>query len=658
MSLSDIESTEFRKRYSLKDMMRKNGPRWIVLLIDTLVVWLTFAVSYLLIFKKVGIIDFKSLFVQAFVVSLIYFISFRILKSYRSIIRRTGLRDLILVCKCLFVAFIFLFVVSELLELVVDLQRLQLIGLNFSQTQLLFHALLLCVGLLGLRLLYKSIYHNLYWGSRQSAIHVILFGAGNMGHNAYNLLQLGSRNRYKVVAIVDDNVTRIGRFIQGIRIRPLQELNAEMLKQIGGAQELVIAIDNSSPERLAKISEFAEKLPLKLKIMPSSVKLMEGAVATRQIRTLKVADLLGRNPIELNNPIICNALANKVILITGGAGSIGSELVRQIARTDCTSLLILDQAESALYDLQQELGGLKNFDRLEFIVGNVRDKIFMTNIFERIRPQFVFHAAAYKHVPLMEANPYEAILTNVCGSYNVASLSDTYHVEKFVMVSTDKAVNPTNVMGATKRVAEIAISAINKNSKTNFIVTRFGNVLGSNGSVIPLFEKQIDMGGPITITHPDITRYFMTIPEACQLVQEAGVMGNGGEIFVFDMGVSVKIMDLAKKMISLKGLSYPDDIDIKIVGLRPGEKIYEELLANDENTTKTHHEKIMIARVNHVDFDEKKKKIDELCYIVQSGDNLADQMKMVSLIKEIVPEFKSQNSVFETLDFIKPQFEA
>jgi FlaA1/EpsC-like NDP-sugar epimerase len=274
----------------------------------------------------------------------------------------------------------------------------------------------------------------------------------------------------------------------------------------------------------------------------------------------------------------------------------------------------------------------------------------MESVFMTYRPQRIFHAAAYKHVPLMEANPYEAIWTNIFGSYNLALLADKYEVEKFVMVSTDKAVNPTNVMGATKRVAEIAVTAVNQFSKTSFIVTRFGNVLGSNGSVIPLFEKQIDKGGPITITHPDITRYFMTIPEACQLVQEAGVMGNGGEIYVFDMGESVKIMDLAKQMIRLKGLSYPEDIDINIVGLRPGEKIYEELLASNENTEKTHHEKIMIAKVNNEDVGKKRVLIEELCQLVQNGHPHGDKMKMVGLIKEIVPEFKSQNSIFETLD--------
>jgi FlaA1/EpsC-like NDP-sugar epimerase len=470
-----------------------------------------------------------------------------------------------------------------------------------------------------------------------------------MGHNTYNLLQLGSRNRYKVVAIVDDNPKRIGRYIQGIRIQSLENLNLDLLKQVGGAQELVIAIDNSSPERLKSISSKAELLPIKIKIIPNSAALLEGNVATRQIRTLKIADLLGRKPIELDNPIIKESLTDRVVLVTGGAGSIGAELVRQIAHIPC-KLIVLDQAESALYDIQQELRDNPRYDTFIFMVGDVRDKTFMESVFMTYRPQRIFHAAAYKHVPLMEANPYEAIWTNIFGSYNLALLADKYEVEKFVMVSTDKAVNPTNVMGATKRVAEIAVTAVNQFSKTSFIVTRFGNVLGSNGSVIPLFEKQIDKGGPITITHPDITRYFMTIPEACQLVQEAGVMGNGGEIYVFDMGESVKIMDLAKQMIRLKGLSYPEDIDINIVGLRPGEKIYEELLASNENTEKTHHEKIMIAKVNNEDVGKKRVLIEELCQLVQNGHPHGDKMKMVGLIKEIVPEFKSQNSIFETLD--------
>lgn len=639
-----------KEEKNLRNILRRDGPRWLVLSIDLFSVWLTFILSYFLVLKHRGAISIELMLFESVVVSCIYFGVFLGFKPYRSIVRRTGLRDLKLIGNCVAVAFILTILMSYLWEFIVsdDLEE----KYYFSQTQLLFHGLMTGMAMASTRLFYKTVYHSFFWNNRQNAVPVILFGAGNMGHNTYNLLQLGSRNRYKVVAILDDNQTRIGRYIQGMRIRSLDELNMSLLERVGGAQELVIAIDNSSPERLKSITAKAELLPIKIKIIPNSAALLEGNVATRQIRALKVSDLLGRKPIELDNPIIKEALHGKVVLVTGGAGSIGSELVRQIALVSC-KLIVLDQAESALYDIQQELKDSPCFKEFTFIVGDVRDKDFMEAVFQQYSPQMIFHAAAYKHVPLMEANPYEAVWTNVFGSYNLALLADKYQVEKFVMVSTDKAVNPTNVMGATKRVAEIAVSAVNQVSNTAFIVTRFGNVLGSNGSVIPLFEKQIDKGGPITITHPDITRFFMTIPEACQLVQEAGIMGNGGEIYVFDMGESVKIMDLAKQMIRLKGLSYPEDIDIKIVGLRPGEKIYEELLASNENTEKTHHEKIMIAKVNTKDVEQKRLKIDELCQLVQRANPEKNKMEIVALMKAIVPEFRSQNSIFESLDPLK-----
>ena len=634
------------KKY-IKNVFRKDGPRWLVLSIDVFLVWFSFVVSYILVLKHRGTISFSLTLLESLIVSFIYLVVFLWFRPYRSIVRRTGLRDLKLIGNCVAVAFILTVIMSYVWEFIVsdDLEQ----KYYFSQTQLLFHALMTGIAMASVRLFYKTVYHSFFWNNRQNAIPVILFGAGNMGHNTYNLLQLGSRNRYKVVAILDDNPTRIGRYIQGVRIRSLDELNMKLLERVGGAQELVIAIDTSTPERLKNITVKAELLPIKIKIIPNSAALLDGKVATQQIRSLKISDLLGRKPIELNNPVIKQALLDKVVLVTGGAGSIGSELVRQIGSVSC-KLVVLDQAESALYDIQQELRDSACFNDFTFIVGDVRDRDFMEVVFQQYRPQLIFHAAAYKHVPLMEANPYEAVWTNVFGSYNLALLADKYKVEKFVMVSTDKAVNPTNVMGATKRVAEIAVRAVNQRSDTAFIVTRFGNVLGSNGSVIPLFEKQIDKGGPITITHPDITRFFMTIPEACQLVQEAGIMGNGGEIYVFDMGESVKIIDLAKQMIRLKGLSYPEDIDIKVVGLRPGEKIFEELLANDENTEKTHHEKIMIAKVNTFDVEEKRKKIDDLCSLVQKANPEKDKMGIVALIKAIVPEFKSQNSIFESLD--------
>ncbi|MGK0308341.1 MAG: FlaA1/EpsC-like NDP-sugar epimerase, partial [Urechidicola sp.] len=327
------------------------------------------------------------------------------------------------------------------------------------------------------------------------------------------------------------------------------------------------------------------------------------------------------------------------------AGSIGSEIARQITTYNCKQLILLDQAESALYDLQQEF---KKNDNLNYkaIVADVRLKNDMNQIFDEYKPDLVYHAAAYKHVPLMENNPYQAAKVNVIGTKIVADLAIKFEVEKFVMISTDKAVNPTNVMGATKRLAEIYITCLRETSKTKFIITRFGNVLGSNGSVIPLFRKQIEVGGPLTVTHREITRYFMTIPEACQLVLEAGSMGKGGEILVFDMGESIKIFDLAKNMIRLSGLNYPKDIDIKIVGLRPGEKIFEELLAVGENTIKTYHQKIMIAKVKNLDFSAIKPKIADICANIDQ----ISKVEIVSKIKEIIPEYRSNNSEYEILD--------
>jgi FlaA1/EpsC-like NDP-sugar epimerase len=333
-------------------------------------------------------------------------------------------------------------------------------------------------------------------------------------------------------------------------------------------------------------------------------------------------------------------------LITGGAGSIGSEMARQILKYSPKQLVLLDQAESPIYELDMELRSKFKECNWEIVIADVSNYTRMKNVFESFKPQVVFHAAAYKHVPLMERNPAEAIKVNIQGTKTLADLANENGVSEFVMVSTDKAVNPTNVMGASKRIAEIYIQSLNKESKTKFITTRFGNVLGSNGSVIPLFKKQIEQGGPLTVTHEEVTRFFMTIPEACQLVLEAGSMGEGGEIFVFDMGESVKIIDLAKKMIQLSGLEINTDIEIKITGLRPGEKLYEELLNNDENTSPTHHDKILIGKVREYNLTEVQENVKKLInsYSSQNNDTLVKQMK------EIVPEFKSNNSIFTKLD--------
>lgn len=631
----------------LRRYFKKDSPRWVILLIDMLIVIFCYYLSNFVINSFKGRFAVEMMIKKSIFVAAVYYISFLYFKTYRGIVRQTGFRDAWGLFKAVFAAWAILMLVSSIVRMNFDQTTVISQFFRPSYAVLFTHAFFTMVCLVAARVFYRTIYENFFFGGREVE-NVLIFGAGNMGTTTLNLLRNDTRKKVKVVAFADDNPNRIGKLINGYKIISMDRLTKEFVERLK-IDSIIIALDDNNKDRLSKISSQIEPLPVKLKIMPTSAKLMSGKVATRQLRTLKIDDLLGREAIKLENPVIHEMMRDKVILVTGGAGSIGSELVRQISFTDFDKLIVVDQAESALYDIQQELKANCHKDTI-FMVGNVRDRQFMDSVFEHYRPHIVFHAAAYKHVPLMEQNPYESILTNVWGSKNLADMADKYGVEKFVMVSTDKAVNPTNVMGATKRAAEIYVSALNKNSKTNFIVTRFGNVLGSNGSVIPLFEKQLKRGGPLTVTHQDITRYFMTIPEACQLVQEAAVMGQGGEIYVFDMGEPVKIMDLAIRMIRLKGYNYPDDIGIEVTGLRPGEKIYEELLADNENTTKTHHEKIMIAKVRTEELDMNKNRIEHLCSQVASQGANHNPMVLVELIKEIVPEYISKNSVFEQLD--------
>lgn len=631
----------------LRRYFKKDSPRWVILLIDMLIVIFCYYLSNFVINSFKGRFAVEMMVKKSIFVAAVYYISFLYFKTYRGIVRQTGFRDAWGIFKAVFASWAILMVVSSIVRMNFDQTTVISQYFRPSYAVLFTHAFFTMVCLVAARVFYRTIYENFFFGGREVE-NVLVFGAGNMGTTTLNLLRNDNRKKVKVVAFADDNSNRIGKLINGYKIISMDRLTKEFVERLK-IDSIIIALDDNNKDRLSKISSQIEPLPVKLKIMPTSAKLMSGKVATRQLRTLKIDDLLGREAIKLENPVIHEMMRDKVILVTGGAGSIGSELVRQISFTDFDKLIVVDQAESALYDIQQELKANCHKDTI-FMVGNVRDRQFMDSILEHYRPHIVFHAAAYKHVPLMEQNPYESILTNVWGSKNLADLADKYGVEKFVMVSTDKAVNPTNVMGATKRAAEIYVSALNKNSKTNFIVTRFGNVLGSNGSVIPLFERQLKRGGPLTVTHQDITRYFMTIPEACQLVQEAAVMGQGGEIYVFDMGKPVKIMDLAIRMIRLKGYKYPDDIGIEVTGLRPGEKIYEELLADNENTTKTHHEKIMIARVRTEELDMNKKRIEHLCSQVAEERPNHNPMVLVELLKEIVPEYISNNSVFEQLD--------
>ncbi|MGJ1285288.1 polysaccharide biosynthesis protein [Sphingobacterium spiritivorum] len=584
---------------------------------------------------------------KGILIILVYLFFFIGYGTYRGIVRQTGIRDAISVFKVIWVAMLTLMAANFVFRFFIPEDSILDDYLRMSYAVLFMHAFLSMVVLVAARIFYRTIYEAFFLRKRKQ-VNVLIFGASRPGLMALSLLRDDVRVKYSVFAFVEDKPSRVGKRLAGFKILGLDRLDKELIHEYN-IEQIIIAVENNDPERLERISEKAQDLELEIRIMPPS-NTMLNAGSQRQIRALKIEDLLGRKVIQLDNPAIQHEMYGKVILVTGAAGSIGSELARQISLQNYDQLILIDQAESAIYDVQQTLLATHP-ERVHYIVGNVRDRLFMEEIFAQFRPDLVFHAAAYKHVPLMEQNPYEAILTNVIGTRNVADMAVKYKTKKFVMVSTDKAINPTNVMGATKRAAEIYVNSCQQQQQTAFIVTRFGNVLGSNGSVIPLFERQMEAGGPLTLTHPDITRYFMTIPEACQLVQEAGVMGKGGEIFVFDMGKSVKIIELAKRMIRLKGYRYPEDIDIKITGLRPGEKIYEELLANNENTIRTHHEKIMIAKINSEDLNEKRILLEKLCaHILDRRSGVIKPIDLVRILKNIVPEFVSQNSIYEQLD--------
>lgn len=479
--------------------------------------------------------------------------------------------------------------------------------------------------------------------TKEEQVRVLIYGAGISGLIAKRTIERDILINFKVVGFLDDN-----RKITGTRIEGVPVFHTSSLEQIlkdEAITQVIIAIQNPEEENQARVVELCLDASVEVKKVPSPRSWINGEFSAKQIAQVNIEDLLGRKPIVLNQDKIAAELSGKVVLITGAAGSIGSGLVKQVARYNPKLLVMLDQAESPLYELQLEIAQDFPDCPIEIVMGDIRNRARMEQLFAEFRPAWVFHAAAYKHVPMMEDNPSEAVLTNIKGTSYLVDLAIAYETYKFVMISTDKAVNPTNVMGASKRIAEMVAQQAGLSHKTQFITTRFGNVLGSNGSVIPLFKKQIEQGGPITVTDERVTRFFMTIPEACQLVLDAGVMGNGGEIFVFDMGQSVKIVDLAKNMIRLSGLVLGKDIEIKYTGLRPGEKLYEELLNESENTLPTHHPKILKAKVRDV-APEQVEQIEQLTEQVGTISN----MQLVGLMKAIVPEFISNNSEFSALD--------
>ena len=503
------------------------------------------------------------------------------------------------------------------------------------------------------RLLVKEIFVYLKNGKLVKEFkNGIIFGAGEAGIIAQDAIKQDSITHFNTVAFLDDDPKKEGKNIDGKRIYKGLH-NLEKLVDQFGITELIIAVTNLPVHRKKEVIDECLRLNISVSIVPPVHQWINDGLTAGAIREVKIEDLLSREQIILDNPKIKDDLEGKTILVTGAAGSIGSELCRQICHYDPKLVILFDNAESALYDIEQEFKENHANCPIKVVLGDVRNKKKVKEVFRDFRPQVVFHAAAYKHVPMMENYPEEAIQANVLGTKVLADISVLAKVDKFVFVSTDKAVNPTNVMGATKRAAEMYVQALNeylaKNHKkyhTKFITTRFGNVLGSSGSVIPLFKKQIINGGPITVTHPEITRYFMTIPEACQLVLEAGIMGEGGEIYIFDMGEPIKILDLANKMIQLSGKKLGEDIEVIFTGLREGEKLYEELLNDFETVKITHHPKIKIAQVLPASFNKIDGQIELFIELIAKNS----ENELVSHLKVIVPEFISNSSRFEILD--------
>lgn len=625
-------------RNYLLSFAHRYASKWVVLAIDSFIICISFILSYLIRFNLTLNFKFEMLLKQLPVVIILGLFSFLLTGSYKSVVRHTGIRDVynLFNAVCLN-SIITIFVVMGIR------QTGAILDFTIPLSIIIIHSLISFVALTASRYVFKSSFHSVT-RKIQTTKNIVIYGAGESGIQTYNALIGHTGTNFKVVGFIDDDKKKTGKKINGVAVYGRDALNEYFFIK-HHISEIIFAIHNIEAKKLRKLVENLVDFDVKVKIVPPVEDWINGEFKAAQIKPIQIEDLLNRTPIDIKKSKVSKEVAGKTIMVTGGAGSIGSEIVRQLLRYEYKSLIIIDQAESAIYDLQQELkqNGYHNF--LPF-VADIRDKSKMAQYFQEFSPDIVFHAAAYKHVPLMEYNHYEALKINVAGTKNIVDLSELNGVEKFVFVSTDKAVNPTNIMGATKRIAEMYISCKNQNSKTKFITTRFGNVLGSNGSVIPLFKKQIEKGGPLTVTHKDITRYFMTIPEASQLVLEAAAMGNGGEIFIFDMGESVKIFDLAKNMIKLSGLRYPDDIDIDITGLRPGEKLYEELLANGEDILPTYNKKIMISKVRELDYAFVTSKIDELCVanIFSSG------AEVVELMKEIVPEYVSNNSDLCKLD--------
>ena len=616
-------------------------PIWTILLIDVLIIVVSSLLAYALRY------DFRSIFLESSTIDktivctvIVNLVFFRIFRTYSNVLRFSSFIDIMRIFVSLTVSYALLMISSVLLSSYMDV-RLAPVSV-FFMAYIISFAMMSCS-----RIVVKMFYELLNFDGSHSA-NVFIYGAKEAGVNIAKALRVNLRNHYRLRGFIADEPELINKVMMGVKVFPNDETLIDVLND---RDVHTIIISPAKMEEL-KRSDMADRLlahNIKLMTAPPLSEWSGQTLNRTQLKEIQIEDLLQRNPIEIDIHKVASHLEGKRVMITGAAGSIGSEIMRQVASFNPYKLILVDQAETPLHDIRLELQDRWRDIDAETIVADISNQTRIEAIFREFRPQYIFHAAAYKHVPMMEDNVSESIQVNVAGTRILADLAVKYGAEKFVMISTDKAVNPTNVMGCSKRICEIYVQSLAKKlqkkgeSTVQFITTRFGNVLGSNGSVIPRFRDQIQHGGPVTVTHPEIIRYFMTIPEACRLVLEAGSMGNGGEIYIFDMGKPVKIVDLAKRMISLSGRT---DVKIEFTGLRHGEKLYEELLNVKELTKPTYHEKIMIATVREYDYDEVKERIENLVQLSYTYD----QMKIVAAMKDIVPEFVSKNSCFEALD--------
>ncbi len=616
-------------------------PIWTILLIDVLIIVVSSLLAYALRY------DFRSIFLESSTIDktivwtvIVNLVFFRVFRTYSNVLRFSSFIDIMRIFVSLTVSYALLMISSVLLDSYLDI-RLAPVSVLFMAYIISF-AIMACS-----RIVVKMFYELLNFDGSHSA-NVFIYGAKEAGVNIAKALRVNLRNHYRLRGFIADEPELINKVMMGVKVFPNDE---SLIDVLNDRDVHTIIISPAKMEELKK-SDMADRLlahNIKLMTAPPLSEWSGQTLNRTQLKEIQIEDLLQRDPIEIDIHKVASHLEGKRVMITGAAGSIGSEIMRQVASFNPYKLILVDQAETPLHDIRLELQDRWRDIDAETIIADISNATRMEDIFKEYQPQYIFHAAAYKHVPMMEDNVSESIQINVFGTRTLADLAVKYGAEKFVMISTDKAVNPTNVMGCSKRICEIYVQSLAKKLQekgghvTQFITTRFGNVLGSNGSVIPRFRDQIQRGGPVTVTHPEIIRYFMTIPEACRLVLEAGSMGNGGEIYIFDMGKPVKIVDLAKRMISLSGRT---DVKIEFTGLRHGEKLYEELLNVKELTKPTYHEKIMIATVREYDYDEVKQRIQKLIEVSYTYD----QMQIVAAMKDIVPEFISKNSCFEALD--------